>query len=390
MPETIRNSLVGDSYWETTNRTHSPEQTWKWIQPKLDKFGITRVADLTGLDEIGIPVYQAIRPDSWTLRVSQGKGLSDAAAKVSAVMESIDLWHAERVGEGELRAEVGEMRGIVGYEIADLPVAPMSTLHDRSSLEWTEARRLSDNSSTWLPTELLRLDGRYSTRWTTPRFIATSNGLASGNTVLEATLHGLYEVLERDSSGCESRIVDLTSVPAGPAADVLELMRSAGVRVGVNALSSRVGLACFEARIVSDSLPIVCGGFGCHLDREVALCRALTEAAQSRLTVVAGTRDDIGAGEYARTLRGMTTIAADFGIADCDTVASVAFSDIPSKSGGCLSEDLADLVDRVTDIIGSPPMVVEHTRPWLEVPVVHVVCAGARSISGNLPNNFSE
>jgi len=51
--------------------------------------GITRVANVTGLDHVGIPVVMACRPNARGLAVSQGKGLTLDAAKASAVMESI-------------------------------------------------------------------------------------------------------------------------------------------------------------------------------------------------------------------------------------------------------------------------------------------------------------
>ena len=47
--------------------------------------GITRLADVTGLDNIGIPVFQAIRPNARSLSVSQGKGVSLEAAQASAL-----------------------------------------------------------------------------------------------------------------------------------------------------------------------------------------------------------------------------------------------------------------------------------------------------------------
>ena len=60
------------------------------------RFGITRLAEVTGLDRIGIPVWMAIRPNSRTLAVSQGKGLTDAAAQASALMEAAEIASAER------------------------------------------------------------------------------------------------------------------------------------------------------------------------------------------------------------------------------------------------------------------------------------------------------
>src|SRR5919202_3278663 len=82
-------------YRKGTHRARFPEETWDIIEPKLTRFGITRIADVTGLDTIGIPVALGIRPLARSLSVSQGKGQTSTLAKVSAAMESIELWHAE-------------------------------------------------------------------------------------------------------------------------------------------------------------------------------------------------------------------------------------------------------------------------------------------------------
>ena len=83
---------------ESTIRISPTSETLARITPLAWKqFGITRVANITGLDNIGIPVYVSVRPNSKSLSVSQGKGVSDDLAKISAMMESIETWHAENI-----------------------------------------------------------------------------------------------------------------------------------------------------------------------------------------------------------------------------------------------------------------------------------------------------
>ncbi|TGV60738.1 hypothetical protein EN803_38435, partial [Mesorhizobium sp. M2D.F.Ca.ET.160.01.1.1] len=45
------------------------------IRPHWARMGITRVANVTGLDRIGIPVVMVCRPNARSLAVSQGKGI---------------------------------------------------------------------------------------------------------------------------------------------------------------------------------------------------------------------------------------------------------------------------------------------------------------------------
>src|SRR5256885_17117434 len=81
---------------ETTHRTCPPEETLERIRPLLPTAGITRIANITGLDRIGIPIIQAMRPNAPTLANSSGKGFTVAAATVSAAMEGIELHFAEQ------------------------------------------------------------------------------------------------------------------------------------------------------------------------------------------------------------------------------------------------------------------------------------------------------
>ena len=116
-------SPAAGGYHFGTRREVAPAETLRRIRPLLRRAGITRLADVTGLDWIGIPVYQAIRPNSRNLSVAQGKGLTRTQAKVSALMESLESFHAERIEyQTSLRASVSELRPRLGYDPRTLSV----------------------------------------------------------------------------------------------------------------------------------------------------------------------------------------------------------------------------------------------------------------------------
>ena len=95
---------------EATHRAVPPAETLARIRPLLPQMGITRIANVTGLDVIGIPVAQAIRPNAKGLSISQGKGADLDCARVSAAMESVEGYHGEQTA-GPLRmASYREMR----------------------------------------------------------------------------------------------------------------------------------------------------------------------------------------------------------------------------------------------------------------------------------------
>src|SRR5947209_7315915 len=80
-----------------THRVISPAETCARVRPLMPVMGITRIANITGLDSIGIPVVMVCRPNSRALAVAQGKGLDLDAAKASGLMESVESYHAERI-----------------------------------------------------------------------------------------------------------------------------------------------------------------------------------------------------------------------------------------------------------------------------------------------------
>jgi len=91
----------GDSatktYWGGTHRAIAPAETLARIKRFFPVMGITRIADVTGLDTIGIPIVLVCRPNSRSVVVAQGKGLDLMAAKASGVMESVEAFMAERI-----------------------------------------------------------------------------------------------------------------------------------------------------------------------------------------------------------------------------------------------------------------------------------------------------
>src|SRR3954470_14064746 len=78
-------------------RSATLEQTWRRFSRLAKRAGITRIADLTGLDTLGIPVFAAIRPMGLSLSTQQGKGTTREGARISALMESLETWSAEHI-----------------------------------------------------------------------------------------------------------------------------------------------------------------------------------------------------------------------------------------------------------------------------------------------------
>ena len=364
-----------------THRVRPAEQTWEWIHPILPWCGITRVADITWLDEIGIPVYQAIRPNAHTLSVSQGKGATPMLARVSAAMEAVELWHAEHPDVPTKIAPVEEIEPELGYPLDALPLSGRHFVGPDCRFEWFAAQRIDRTGPSYLPSSLLRLDSCVTGRWTPPAFRATSNGLASGNVLDEALLHGLYEVVERDASARarrdgSGRVLDLDSVQDPTARQLVDQLAAAEIDVTVRFLPSPFGVPTFDTTITSALFPVPFGGVGTHLDAGIALCRALTEAAQSRASFIAGTRDDLGRTPYREAHFSLVNRSPSSAPSTVCRDDPIDFAAVESGSLSDVRQEAIQVASRIESVTGHPPLFVDLTRAELGVPVAHVVCPG--------------
>ena len=227
-------------------------------------------------------------------------------------MEAIENYHAERIEECReiVRATAQDLTTETRLADPDrLPRVKSSRYRPDLEIPWVEGYDLLQRHPVWAPFEVVH------TNYTRPLpegsgcFLASTNGLASGNCESEAICHAICEVIERDalalaqaedpSLNCISapRLL-LESVDDEACREVLARFRQAGLWTTVYDITSDLGIPCFFCRITeaSEGAPPFCPkteGFGCHSNREVALLRALTEAAQSRLTLISGSRDDL-------------------------------------------------------------------------------------------------
>jgi ribosomal protein S12 methylthiotransferase accessory factor len=376
-----------------THRAASLDETWRRFAPAARKAGITRIAELTGLDTLGVPVFAAIRPMGKSLSTQQGKGITREAARVSALMESLETFSAEHVARPRVRGSYRELRkrrNVV--DVRRLPralgaqrtptrkhrVTRRGRLDLDASWRWVEGFDLTAQEPILVPLEAVTLDTTFTRP---PTFDISSNGLASGNVLVEAIVHGLCEVFERDAeaawrrTGGDRRLV-LDTITDPICRGLIERITATGARVFVWDLAAQSGIAAIGAAIMEDpgepawrALGFY-QGFGAHLAPEVAIARALTEAAQTRLTYIAGARDDFFPFDYARATD--RELLADLWrelAAPC--AEPVAFAELPRQTTRGLGEDLERLVALCDQVI-----VVDLTHPVLRVPVVKVIVPG--------------
>ena len=288
-------------------RACSPEETLAAIAPALAGCGITRAASVTHLDTLGIPIWVSVRPGGQALQVSNGKGVTDPASKVSALMEACELHLVENPRPARLRR--GSMSQLAQAEPEDRIVPPQGLPNPRDRYftpdfvtEWTAGTDLGTAGRVWVPSCAVYFYRR-------PFLVGfNSNGLASGNTRAEARLHALYELIERDAMSAMSdggrlnlpgrgKVIDPESVGFPVARLILDRCAAQGVRVVLMALPAPVAVSAVWAIFLNEgslsTRTLISAGWGAHDEPGVALTRALTEAAQARLAKVHGARDDL-------------------------------------------------------------------------------------------------
>src|SRR5437762_3489363 len=141
-----------------THRLVDLEETLRRIAPYREAMGITRVANITGLDRIGIPVVAVYRPNARSLSVNQGKGATIAAALASGLMEAIEAYHAEHILGPVPRASYAAMRRSARTaDLGRLARPRRSTFRARRPIPWIEGRDLFDGGRVWVPYEMVHL-----------------------------------------------------------------------------------------------------------------------------------------------------------------------------------------------------------------------------------------
>jgi len=368
-----------------TDRIVPPEVTLRRAWDRRREMGITRLANITGLDDIGLPVYMACRPNSKSLSVTQGKGATVGAAKASAIMEAVESFHAETI---DLPLLLGTWRDIARrYPVAPLEQLPLIKTASPDldcPMLWIEAADWMSGEPLYVPYDMVHLDLTYQTRLGRGLFDVTSNGLASGNHLIEAVNHGICELLERDAMALwfhaparrrQESAVNLDSVSDDVCRSALELLDAASIPVRVWDTTADHGIPSYLC-MISDQQEqwqglYAASGMGCHPRREVALHRAISEAIQSRLTIIAGARDDVGPADYRRL---MTTRVLQAAL-DVTTAgpATRDFHATPTHDNDFVEADNDLLLSRLRDVGLRQVAVVDLTRPDIGIPVARVI-----------------
>ncbi|NSY37685.1 YcaO-like family protein [Leisingera sp. ANG59] len=377
MPEAQQKGYLHD-----THRLCDPAQTLATVRPHLAEMGITRIANLTGLDRVGLPTVMVTRPTSRSVAVSLGKGLTLEAAQASGVMEAVESWHAERIMLPLRSASYHDLQvEAVVADVTRLPRVTGASFDPRRRNLWIEGTDLITGGRHWVPYEMVDTDYTAPPSGGQGAFPRTTNGLASGNSLAEASCHAICELIERDAitlwhHAAPGPRIDPTTIDDARCQEALDRFVSAGLDTGIWNITSDIGVPAFLCMICeAGSRPGHIGiGSGCHPDRAIALLRALTEAAQTRLTYISGARDDLNPEEF--TPAASAERASYVRRLLSRSTAAVRFQDCPAFSSPTFEADQSWLLVRLEEVGLKQVLTVDLSRPGVGVSVVRAVIPG--------------
>lgn len=373
-------------YFKGTHRIIPPAKTIENNENKAKIAGITRITEITDLDRIGLPVFSAIRPtaEEGAISIYGGKGISKDHAKASALMEGFERYSAEKQESDEtIIADLNEISKKGRYiepKSLNLPKKYEKEDISKIPIEWSISHDLISDNDYYIPTNAI-YHPYIPKENAQSLFKSNTNGLASGNNLEEAILHGMLEVIERDAWSIFELThknysqINLDTIESDIINDALLKFENEGIKIKLMDFTADIDIPTIAASADDTVLKdpgLLTLGMGSHLNPEVAVLRALTEVAQSRATQIHGSREDTVRADFAREAgyERMKRINKYYFKQEEN---QINLSDIEDKSTSFITQDIDIVKEELIAHDISKILYTDLTRPEIDVSVVRVV-----------------
>ncbi|NRP23253.1 hypothetical protein LPJGGPFB_06523 [Ensifer adhaerens] len=360
---------------------HDSEQCLRAILPLCRRALITRIGDLTGLDRIGLPVVQAVRPAALSEVSSLGRGLTKAGAAVGAIMESLERFYAEAIPPERAFSATADELQIAGGLFENLLTHDRQRNWRQRTIPWITGIDIAAGLPQPVPLELVH------TCYTDPPpahdglFLRTTTGLACHRTVFDAFLHGLFECIERDSIArafaTHGFFDRMRMSPLGLGEGVDHILSVAGehhISFGLWLAPSPANVPVVWCQTIETGpgepiLALPTEGYAAGPSVAAATESAMLEALSARAGAISGARDDQTREHYRRSTDRIVAKARQLILVDTSGLPP------PALEAGVVS-DLGSLIDRVLSA---------GMGPILTVPVGTDIEAGVACVRTILP-----
>jgi ribosomal protein S12 methylthiotransferase accessory factor YcaO len=401
-----------------SSRIKSVEETLNTILPVSSNIGVTRLADITDMDILGIPNFSAVLPGTEDyIWVYSGKGPTRLDAKASALMESIERYcslpsnNKKKMIQGSYK-DVSKVSKILHPSNV---VEPMLFEYDEEMImDFLPGYDLMNNEQILVPTPLALF--RYSPNppAVNPFAYHHTNGLASGNVLEEAICHSLCEVIERDATSLaelnasalpynilrtmakylsdngleidpvESKEfvdddtifadVDISDIDFKPISNLVKKFNDAKIPLIIKDITSPIGIPTFNASSIewiTEDYGYLAEGHGTHPDARIALLRAITEVSQTRAANIQGARDDLRKISYGNSNSDEKKTWQFMKSKKC-----INFSEIKTYVNDDILDDIKLILSRLNSNGLKQVIVVDLTHPQIMIPVVRTIVPG--------------
>src|SRR3979490_1166982 len=200
-------------------RSVRPSATIRRARGVLDIIGVTKVADVTDLDRVGIPNFMTVRPHDLGPGISYYNGKGTTRADAGAMMEAVERHAGERYDGPIIASSHYNLRGEHAcVDPLEIHVPMVRKYSEHLMLEWVLGFDLLTRRPTYAP--LNCVVAPYNSGSGMSLSYTSTNGLASGNTRVDAVCHALCEVIERDATGLAMARADVRPAVAAILADM--------------------------------------------------------------------------------------------------------------------------------------------------------------------------
>ena len=374
-----------------TYRVKDPVDTYDSNEEKLRTAGITRITEITHLDRVKIPVFSSIRPtaQSGGVSVYAGKGATVEQARASAMMEGFERYSAEKQDIDQEKISISAYNEIKNDSVLNprdllLPKSFENQNIEMQKLEWIEAEEIISESPILVPANAVfhpYIPNREIKPCAMAMFKGNTNGLASGNVIEEAVLHGIFEVVERDAWSIfeltkrNKKQIDLDTIENDTVRELVEKFTSQGIKIKLMDITADLKIptivASADDTVLKDAALLTLG-VGTHLNPEIAAIRALSEVAQSRATQIHGTREDTVRADFMRKAgyENMKRTNKDYFVEEDE---KINLSDIENKITGSIKRDIEVSIEEVQKAGLDKVIYYDLTREEIGVNVARVI-----------------
>jgi len=401
-----------------SSRTKPVEETIKTILPVSSNIGITRLADITNMDILGIPNFSAVLPGTEDyIWVYSGKGPTRMDAKASALMESIERYSSLPSGNRKkmIQGTYKEVSKVSKILHPSNVVEPMILEYDDEMImDFLSGYDLVNNDRILIPAPLALF--RYSPKppAINPFAYHHTNGLASGNVLEEAICHSLCELIERDATSLaelnasalpynflrtmtkylsdngleidpvdgtefvddDSKYpdVDISNIDFKPISNLVKKFNDAKIPLIIKDITSPIGVPTFNASSIewiTEDYGYLAEGHGTHPDARIALLRAITEVSQTRAANIQGARDDLRKISYGNSNSDEKKTWQFM-----KSKNTIQFSEIKSFIHDDILDDINFILSRLVSNGLKQVIVVDLTNPQIMIPVVRTIVPG--------------